>query len=142
MRNIANQIEHTFADAPPELRELASYVPRGELLGASARGFIETNGPIVARQLLRYMTDLPSRAGCATTAQFLIGHATKGGSDPESLDDWNRLLAEAFSLAQADDLNNLSDGPYEFVKRVLPLIRNTAVIASPCMIAWGMLPKE
>jgi hypothetical protein len=145
MPNVIRQIKHTFAGAPSPLSEVARYVYTGWDGGAFR--FVEASGPEAARQLLRHLTNLPTAAHCLSTEQFVMGYVlaanTAGQSDEtNALDAWNGLLADAFSLAQVDDIQNLQDGAREFQRRVILIIERGSAIASPRLTAWGILPEE
>lgn len=140
MPNRIRQLKHTYAAADEPLSELVRYAYAG--FDANAFGFVERRGPEAARQLLRYLTDLPAQARCVSTRHFLVGSTSRPTASSEVLDRWDELLAEAFKLAQVDPVDDLEDGAHEFVKRVLPLMESAAAIASPRLVAWGVLPKD
>lgn len=143
MANLTPQIKHTYAAAKPPLSEFARFAYEG-LEGKDTYTFVKANGPEAARQLFRYLTDLPSTAGCTSTEQFVLGYVSLTDDPPDKapLKAWEELLAAAFNLAMIEDVEDLEgDGTREFASRMFPLMRDAAKIASPLLVAWGKPTK-
>jgi hypothetical protein len=131
-------VSHTFRNVPESLGVFVRFategVDRGRLYGAA-----EARGTQAARELLRYLTDLPTSAKCQTVEQFLIGYAPKPGTEHESIEKWHALVSEVFTLAMVD----LPAGPIdsgEYGERLITVICQASDIASPRLAAWGVQP--
>ncbi len=140
MANPTPEIKHTYAEAKPPLSEFARFAAEGLYGEESTYRYVKANGPEAARQLLRFLTDLPGTVGCTSIEQFLMGYASRE-DEPEGarLKDWENLLAKAFTLAKIEDLEGefAGDGTRAFAEQMFPLLRDIAVIASPPLVAWG-----
>ena len=135
------KVRHAFRLAPEPLMTFASFAADG--LHDANFGFVTENGPAAARQLLRYLTDLPAAAGCPSTEHFVLGHAGVADHvDKLPLKTWEELLARTFDTAKIEDLQGMANGTREFVDRFIPLIEDVGKFASPCLLAWGVLPDK
>lgn len=133
-------IQHTFSAASHPLDEFVRMAHEG--FKEKDRGLVAKSGPEAARQLLRYLTDLPAKAKCQTAVQFLIGHGFPIDGDQAAKDllkAWENLLSEAFKLAKVADVEEEfeGDGARQFTERILTLMRKAAEMASPALLAWG-----
>jgi len=98
---------------------------------------VESNGPEAARQLLRFVSELPANAGCASIEQFLLGvepSNTAAASKP--VGDWEKLVTRSFELAQITDWDEAD--VRDMAEQLLPLIRDVAEFVYPAATAWGL----
>jgi hypothetical protein len=102
-------------------------------------GAAQVRGSQAARELLRYLTDLPASAGCQNVEQFLVGYTLPAGAHHEDVAKWKALLSEVFSLAMVD-LAAAPIDPLEYGHRLMSVIREAANLASPRLLAWGVPP--
>ncbi len=135
MARLKEKVEKVYGSAPSPLSDFAPFAREG-LDGADYK-FVESNGPEAARQLLRFVSELPAKSGSTSLEQFLLGvKPSNAAAAAKALGDWDKLVTRSFELAQITDWDEA--GVRDMAEQLLPLIREVAEFVYPAATAWGL----
>jgi len=138
MARLKEKVEQVYDSAPSPVSNFARFARDG--LDNKDYKFVESNGPQAARQLLKFVSELPEKAGCLTVEQFLLGvKPSNAAAASKPLQDWETLVKRAFELAKITDWDEA--GVRDMAEQLLPLLRDVAEFVYPAATAWGLTSK-
>jgi hypothetical protein len=135
MARLKEKIEQVYGSARPPLSDFARFAREG--LDDKDYKLVESNGPEAARQLLRFVSELPANAGCTSVEQFLLGvKPSNAAVASKPVGDWEKLVTRSFELAQITDWDEA--GVRDMAEQLIPLIKDVAEFVYPAATAWGL----
>jgi len=133
---LKERVERVYESAPAPLSDFARFAREG--LEDKEYGFVEAKGAEAGRQLLRFVSDLPARAGCSSIEQFVLGNKpiSLAAEHTERIRQWEGLVSRVFDIAKIPDWEKA--GVADMAEKVIPLIREIADFVYPLAIAWDL----